>query len=200
LDPFSNNSEENLESKKIIDSIKNFGNRLAKFQQENLILVASFSPTNSPKSIFYQQCKILQDEFSTNGLQLSFQWLPPFAWYFGGSQRLNAFNNLSDIKFILENNLNICLDTSHLLMGSKYFNFDPNKVLDSLKNQIIQFHISDAKGFDGEGIQLGKGDSENYNFLKRVIDLPQRKVIEVWQGHLNLCEGFQDALDSIGNF
>ena len=200
LDPFSNNSEENLESKKIIDSIKNFGKALAKFQQENLILVASFSAANSPKSIFYQQCKILQDEFSANGLQLSFQWLPPFAWYFGGSQRLKAFNNLSDIEFILENNLNICLDTSHLLMGSKYFNFDPNKVLNSLKNQIIQFHISDAKGFDGEGIQLGRGDSENYNFLKRVIDLPQRKVIEVWQGHLNLYEGFQDALDSIGNF
>jgi N-acetylneuraminate synthase len=85
-------------------------------------------------------------------------------------------------------------------MGSKYFNFDPNKVLDSLKNQIVQFHISDAKGFDGEGIQLGRGDFENYNFLKRVMDLPQRKVIEVWQGHLNLYEGFQDALDSIENF
>jgi hypothetical protein len=37
LDPFSNNSEEKLESKKIIDSIKIFGNRLVKFQQENLI-------------------------------------------------------------------------------------------------------------------------------------------------------------------
>ena len=85
-------------------------------------------------------------------------------------------------------------------MGSKYFKFDPNKVLDSLNHQIVQLHISDARGFDGEGIHLGRGDIENYDFLKRVMDLPQRKVIEVWQGHLNLFEGFQDALESIENF
>ena len=200
LNPFSNDFEENLESEKIINSIKNFGNKIAKSQKENVILVASFSLTNNPKPTFYQQCRILQDEFSKDGLVLSFQWLPPFAWYFGGSQRLKTFNNLSDIRFILENNLNICLDTSHLLMGSKYFKFDPNKVLDSLNNQIVQLHISDARGFDGEGIQLGRGDIENYDFLKRVLDLPQRKVIEVWQGHLNSFEGFQDALESIENF
>jgi N-acetylneuraminate synthase len=200
LNPFNVNFDESLKSRKIIDSIRKFGNKLAKLQQEKVIIVASFSSTINSKSFFYEKCKTLQDEFSADGLILSFQWLPPFAWYFGGSERLESFNNLSDIQFILKNKLNICLDTSHLLMGSKYYNFAPDEVLDRLKTQIVQVHIADAKGFDGEGLQFGSGDSANYAFLKRVLKLPQRKVIEVWQGHLNLFQGFQDALDSIENF
>ena len=140
----------------------------------------------------------MQDNFYSHGLILSFQWLPPFAWYFGGSERIHVFNNLVDIDLIKSNNLNICLDTSHLLMGANYYNFDPNTVLQELHSQIVQFHIADARGYDGEGFQIGNGDLENLDFLRKILEYPQRKVIEVWQGHLNLYSGFIDEVEAIG--
>ena len=139
-------------------------------------------------------------EFETAGITLAYQWLPPFAWYFGGSVKLNAFNKLSDLDFIKLHNLNICLDTSHLLMSSNYYGYDPGSVLEILEKQIVHFHLADAVGTDGEGIQLGQGETTNNRFLYEVINRPQRKVIEVWQGHLNLYQGFTDALLTIKDF
>lgn len=198
LNPFSDNDYERLNSLQIIELIRKFAIELSKHQSEKVILVASFSLANGPKSSFYKQCKALQDEFYSSGLILSFQWLPPFAWYFGGSERLHVFNNLVDIDLIKSNNLNICLDTSHLLMCANYYNFDPNTVLQELHSQIVQFHIADARGYDGEGFQIGNGDLENLDFLKKILEYPQRKVIEVWQGHLNLYSGFIDEVEAIG--
>lgn len=198
LDPFSSNLDQREESNKIIDLIKDFATKIAKGQSERVIVVASFSSEDKDKPFFYEQCKNLQKDFDNYGLVLSFQWLPPFAWYFGGSQKLSVFNNLVDIDFIKSKNLNICLDTSHLLMGSKYYTFDPKIVLQKLKSQIVQFHIADAKGFDGEGYIIGKGDSDNIDLLKTVLKEPKRKVIETWQGHLNLYEGFFETLEVIG--
>jgi sialic acid synthase SpsE/sugar phosphate isomerase/epimerase len=199
LNPFSKNISEKLKAQQIINSIKSFAIKLSKIQEQKVILVGSFSQVDDQKVLFYQQCKDLQDEFESFDLLFSFQWLPPFAWYFGGSARLDVFNNLSDIELIKANNLNICLDTSHLLMGAKYYNFNPNVVLQSLISQITQFHISDAKGFDGEGFQIGKGDLTNLDFLKKILEFPHRKVIEVWQGHLNLFEGFVNEIEAIGS-
>ena len=73
----------------------------------------------------------------------------------------------------------------------------PTYVLKKLESQIVHFHISDAKGFDGEGIQIGEGDEMNLEFLRNILNYPNRKVVEVWQGHLNLFEGFYDALEII---
>jgi N-acetylneuraminate synthase len=198
LNPFGKNEAERLSSLQIIESIREFAIELGKFQSEKVILVGSFSLAHGSKSSFYKQCKVLQDKFYSYGLILSFQWLPPFAWYFGGSERLNVFNNIVDLDLIKSNNLNICLDTSHLLMGANYYNFDPNIVLQELHSQIVQFHIADARGYDGEGLQIGSGDLKNLDFLRKILEYPQRKVIEVWQGHLNLYSGFMDEVESIG--
>lgn len=198
LDPFSNDSDQREKSKEIIELIKVFASKITEIQKEKVIIVASFSSENKDKHMFYEQCKDMQEAFDNYGLILSFQWLPPFAWYFGGSQKLSVFNDLVDIDFIKSNNLNICLDTSHLLMGSKYFNFDPKTILQKLSSQIAQFHISDAKGFDGEGYIIGSGDPENFDLLKAVLKEPKRKVIETWQGHLNLFDGFFETLEVIG--
>lgn len=197
LNPFTDEFKNKKESIDIIRKVKNFASKLSKVQNDKVIVVASFSPRDASLSDFYKNCQGLQLEFAESGLDIAFQWLPPFAWYFGGSVKLNAFNKLIDVDYILQNKLNICLDTSHLLMSAKYFEYDPSLILKSLQNQILHFHLADATGIDGEGVHLGQGDVENRNFLKEVLGYPQRKVLEVWQGHLNLYQGFYDAILSV---
>ena len=199
LNPFTDEYMNKDESLKIIRKVKAFASKLAKNQDEKVVVVASFSPNKSSLIDFYQKCSDLQLEFEEAGLDIAYQWLPPFGWYFGGSVRLNAFNKLVDLEFIQQHGLNICLDSSHLLMSSNYYKYNPSLVLKSLQKQIVHFHLADAIGTDGEGVHLGKGDLENRSFLKEVLGHPQRKVLEVWQGHLNLYEGFSDAIFSVRN-
>ena len=57
-------------------------------------------------------------------------------------------------------------------------------------------HVVDAKGVDGEGVQIGSGDvpfKELCNSLNN--DLPYVAFVpEVWQGHKDSGAGFWDAL------
>jgi sugar phosphate isomerase/epimerase len=196
INPFSSNAIINRESRRAFDKVADFATGLLDHQGE-VILVSSLSIVESTKEEFYAQCRELQTDFATRGLTLCFQWLPPFAWYFGGSEPLEVFNNEGDMHLIMNNGLNICLDTSHLLMGANFFGFAPESILHDLGKQIKHFHLADARGFDGEGYHLGEGDVTNLEFLLGVIGRPEVKVIEVWQGHLNLHAGFYKALNSI---
>lgn len=197
FNPFSVDVEDRAHARSILDSVISFGLNLTKTQTQPIVIVASMTQLQLSKSEFYEECRQLQDEMSSYGLILAYQWMPPFAWYFGGSEKIEVFNTIEDLVFIKELNLAICLDTSHLLMSSKYYRYDPTYVLKKLESQIVHFHISDAKGFDGEGIQIGEGDEMNLEFLRNILNYPNRKVVEVWQGHLNLFEGFYDALEII---
>jgi sugar phosphate isomerase/epimerase len=86
------------------------------------------------------------------------------------------------------------------LLSSTFYGFDPLTVLRRLSSQIVQFHLADAKGFDGEGFQIGEGEVKNLELFNEVFKFPQRKVLEPWQGHLNLYSGFYAAVEKVGNF
>jgi sialic acid synthase SpsE/sugar phosphate isomerase/epimerase len=197
INPFSENERVRNESRIVFSKVSDFAEGLLNDNQKEVVLVSSLSIIDTNSKDFYLQCKELQDVFSSRGLTLCFQWLPPFAWYFGGSEPLHAFNRIEDLDLIVANQLNICLDTSHLLMGANFFNFSPELVLERLHNQIKHFHLADARGFDGEGYHLGEGEASHLDFLLGVISRPETKVVEVWQGHLNMYSGFHKALESI---
>ena len=64
--------------------------------------------------------KEFQKEFNNDRVQICYQLLPPFAWYFGGSVKVNVFDSMYDYKIISKYDIPICIDLSHLLMSS-YF-------------------------------------------------------------------------------
>ena len=80
------------------------------------------------------------------------------------------------------------------------FKFDAAAAFLKLQPQIQHLHLADAKSFDGEGFQVGLGDPENLPLLLNAMRLPLPKVIEVWQGHLNLYQGFQEALVTLAGY
>ena len=55
-------------------------------------------------------------------------------------------------------------------------------------------HLSLADGIDGEGVGFSELSSQNKQLILQTLSLPQVKVIEVWQGHLNEFKGFRDSM------
>ncbi len=200
FDPFSTDKPIRHESFRVIKRVSDLVNRLSDLTNKKVTTVTSVSQYDNDKDRFYSNCAELQSELNTSSFQFTYQWLPPFAWYFGGTEKLHVFNSPEDADLILRHQLGITLDTSHFLMSSNYFKFDAVAEFSKLQPQIQHLHLADAKSFDGEGFQVGLGDPENLPLLLKAMRLPLPKVIEVWQGHLNLYQGFQEALVTLAGY
>ena len=194
LDPFYSENAAAQRSNEILRRVSELATKLQEKTGKEVPIVGSFSIAPQGKHHFYKNIARLVGEFSSRGLSLMPQWLPPFAWYFGGSQKLTVFNDALDVKMITEHGLKICLDTSHLLMGANYFGTDKFELFESLISQAGHIHIADAQGIDGEGTGVSNKVTGNWDLISRAIEAPITKVIEVWQGHLDNYQGFSKEI------
>jgi N-acetylneuraminate synthase len=168
---------------------------------KKIIIVSSISNIeNISKIKFYKQCKKIQNKFNSNEYLLTFQILPPFAWYFGGSYLMNSFSKLEDLRLILSLNLKITLDLSHLIMSSNYYNFNIFNSIKLLKPITENIHLSFASRFDSEGEGFESLNKKNKLILKNILRMPQSKVLEVWQGHLNNYDGFFASFNALDKY
>jgi N-acetylneuraminate synthase len=124
--------------------------------------------------------------------------MPPYPWHFGGQQFHNFFVDPEFIhKFCSETGVKICLDVSHSMMTSNHLQIDfMSEFYSKIKSHVNYMHIVDAKGVDGEGVQIGLGDV-HFDELCEALnkDLPGVAFVpEVWQGHKDFGRGFWDAL------
>ena len=148
-----------------------------------------------------EKYKLLKEslaEIDHNGVEIAIQTMPPFPWHFGGQSFHNLFVDPYEIaKFCEESGYKVCLDISHSMMSANFFKKDfETEFYDIIYPYVNYLHIVDAKGTDGEGIQIGKGDVnfEKINFRLNE-DLPNIPFVpEVWQGHKDRGLGFWEAL------
>lgn len=197
IDPFSDDSYQKELSDKIIRRCKDIGDEIYKITQKQVVIVGSFSLYEEDQNKFYFDLKELFEKLTDTKTIFIPQWLPPIAWYFGGSIVLDVFNNNDTIQFIEENQFPICLDISHLFMCKSNLEMPFENAFETLLKNTEHIHIADAKGIDGEGIEIGFGDEENLDYIKRILQKPNQKVIEVWQGHLDFYAGFRKALKTL---
>jgi N-acetylneuraminate synthase len=197
IDPFSSDIRIRESSRECIGKVIAFSEKLASQTGYSVPIVASLAGIGMVREAFYPQAKDLFSEFHSDLAPLTLQWLPPYAWYFGGSIRLPNVNDLEDVSWIKKFSTPITLDISHLLLGKTTFGFDAEEIIQRLKNNIIHWHISDAAGLDGEGLPIGSGGIENEKLISSIIDQNGLKVIEVWQGHFYNYEGFKVAINKI---
>jgi N-acetylneuraminate synthase len=85
---------------------------------------------------------------------------------------------------------------SHSKLACNRFKHSFKEFVDLVGPHTAHLHIADALGVDGEGLQIGEGDTD---FIALSEDLartcPQASFIpEIWQGHNNEGEGFWYAL------
>ena len=120
------------------------------------------------------------------------QWLPVNAWYFGGTVKLDVFNNEHYIELVEKYKMEICLDICHVILSANSFNAEYTKWIDRLIPYSGHFHLAEAIGEDGEGLQLGTGLPIEYS---KIINQNKMNVIEVWQGHFDDGHGFKEAIN-----
>jgi N-acetylneuraminate synthase len=64
---------------------------------------------------------------------------------------------------------------------------------------VAHLHLGDAKGLNGEGLQIGHGDID-FKRLGGILNesCPRASFIpEIWQGHKNGGEGFWIAMEAL---
>ncbi len=143
------------------------------------------------------------DQLNKDGVEIIPQTMPPFPWHFGGQQFHNLFvDSESIVEFCNKNLMRICLDTSHSKLACNYHGWSFSDFVKKVAPYIAHLHLADAKGVDGEGIQIAEGDIDWPMFVSLVSELmPKATFIpEIWQGHKNNGEGAWLALQRLEEF
>lgn len=182
-------------SKVIIRQAELWSSKISELTNHNVPIITSIPYTKlESKEVFYEKLRdFIEIKKSKNFLYLP-QWLPKYGWYFGGSVSINLFNDLDDLDFILEHKIDICMDTSHLLMSAHALSYKAVEVLDKVVDRIKHIHISEAIGVDNEGLIFGKGSEESHQIISNALNIDVVKVIEVWDSHLNNFKIAKDAI------
>lgn len=198
MDPFSSDSDVRLESRRVIEVTTRLASRIQEVLGETVPVVGSFPSLDSQRPRYLDPLKgLIEEVAAAQGVQLLPQWLPPYAWYFGGSVQVHALCDPGELNDLSDSGIDICLDTAHLSMSCSYFGVDLNETLARAIPLARHIHLGDATGVDGEGVALGQGSVGSSKLLPSVLQLPLNKVIEVWQGHLSNGQGFRKEVENL---
>ena len=139
-------------------------------------------------------------ELDMDGVELTPQTMAPFPWHFGGQRYQNLFVKADEITQWCEKlNLRMCFDISHSRLTCNHLGTDFYEFSRRIAPLSAHLHLGDAKGLNGEGLQIGEGDID-FVQLGKILDTgcPRASFIpEIWQGHKNGGEGFWIALEKL---
>ena len=139
-------------------------------------------------------------ELDLDGVELIPQTMAPFPWHFGGQRHQNIFIFPEEsAAFCAKHDLRMCVDISHTKLAANHFGFDFSEGLAQLGPHTAHLHFGDAKGLDGEGLQIGEGeiDFDEIGAVLRKHAPGASFIPEIWQGHKNMGEGFWTALERL---
>lgn len=189
LDIYSNNKYIKKKSTKIFKKCIQICKKLEKSSGKKVFLIQSFSSDDKKlelESRYKDIKKTITKSYKNDKITVLPQWLPPIAWYFGGSSVMTLFCNPNDLKIIDNLKIKLCLDISHFILSCNFIKANPEYSLKKYKSLFEHYHISDASGVDGEGLEIGNGDLLKYKrILVSIMNNNKIKVLESWQGHLN---------------
>ena len=156
-------------------------------------------PSNILQS-YYERFAISLGELDMEGVELIPQTMAPFPWHFGGQRYQNIFVKIDEIlEWCNKLHLRMCFDISHTQLTCNYFGLDFYHFAEKVAPFTAHLHLGDAKGLNGEGLQVGDGSIDFLRLGKILNDsCPNASFIpEIWQGHKNGGEGFWIALDRL---
>lgn len=135
-----------------------------------------------------------------DGVEILPQTMPPFPWHFGGQRYHNLFVDPQDtVDFCQANGYRVCLDLSHSKLACTHHKLSFRDFLEQVGPYTAHLHIADAKGVDGEGLQIGEGEIDFPALAEDLMKFAPRAsfIPEIWQGHKNEGEGFWIALERL---
>ena len=151
----------------------------------------------------YEILALSLKELDSSGVEIVGQTLPPFPWYFGGQMYLNLFVKPQDtVEFCKDHGLRLCFDISHSKLACNHYRISFKEFVDQVGPYTAHLHMADAKGTDGEGLQIGEGEIDFVALCEQLREVcPKASFMpEIWQGHKNQGEGFWAALEVLERF
>jgi sialic acid synthase SpsE/sugar phosphate isomerase/epimerase len=149
---------------------------------------------------YYERFAQSLDELDLDGVELIPQTMAPFPWHFGGQRYQNIFVKIDEIvEWCGTLNLRMCFDISHTRLTCNHFGIDFYEFAEKIAPFSTHLHLGDAKGLNGEGLQVGEGEID-FARLGAILQkgCPAATFIpEIWQGHKNGGEGFWIALERL---
>ncbi len=149
---------------------------------------------------YYERFAQSLDELDMEGVELIPQTMAPFPWHFGGQRYQNLFVKVDEIlEWCNKLNLRMCFDVSHTRLTCNHFGIDFYGFAEKIAPFTAHLHLGDAKGVNGEGLQVGEGEID-FTRLGTILKkgCPSATFIpEIWQGHKNGGEGFWVALERL---
>lgn len=149
---------------------------------------------------YYERFALSLSELDREGVELIPQTMAPFPWHFGGQRYQNIFVKPDEIvRWCTKLNLRMCFDISHSRLTCNHLGLDFYDFAERVAPISGHIHMGDAKGLNGEGLQIGQGDID----FKKLGDILKDKcphshfIPEIWQGHKNQGEGFWIALEKL---
>lgn len=145
--------------------------------------------------------KELREIPETAQVQLLFENLPPYPWYFGGQWKGNYFMDGEEIaEFCRKNDMQICFDLSHAALYCNAKEKDLAVMIQTLLPYISHLHLADGYGLDGEGVQFGEGDIVLEEIMPLFKGFTGTWVPEIWRGHLEKGRGFLEGLEYLSRW
>jgi len=201
LDPFSSDREVMARSRQMLSEVQIFSERIYAQTAHTPVVVCSFSNSELSTDDFYEAVEVLFEEYSSSKVRFSLQWLPPIAWYFGGSVEINRVNSRVDALKISKLGVPITMDISHLLLGHNSGLYEAREIFRLLAPSTLHFHASGGSGVDGEGVDFDLEDPVQRDLLTTTLRQARKKnssvILESWQGHLDDYAGFSSTLHEL---
>ncbi len=149
---------------------------------------------------YYERFAESLSELDSDGVELIPQTMAPFPWHFGGQRFQNIFVQIDEIvEWCSKLSLRMCFDISHTRLTCNHFGIDFYEFAEKIAPFSAHLHFGDAKGLNGEGLQVGEGEID-FDRLGSILKkgCPTATFIpEIWQGHKNGGEGFWTALERL---
>ena len=149
---------------------------------------------------YYERFAQSLKELDMEGIELIPQTMAPFPWHFGGQRFQNVFVRIEEIEqWCAKLNLRMCFDISHTMLTCNHFGLDFYSFAERIAPFSAHLHLGDARGLNGEGLQIGEGDID-FQRLGAILNkgcLQTSFIPEIWQGHKNGGEGFWTALERL---
>lgn len=146
---------------------------------------------------YYERFAESLNKLDLEGVELIPQTMAPFPWHFGGQRYQNIFVKIDEIvEWCNKLHLRMCFDVSHTWLTCNHLSVDFYEFAEKIAPISAHLHLGDAKGLNGEGLQVGEGEID-FVRLGAILrkGCPSATFIpEIWQGHKNGGEGFWVAL------
>lgn len=151
-------------------------------------------------SSYYERFGLSLEQLDMDGVELIPQTMAPFPWHFGGQRFQNIFVKIDEIVQWCDTlKLRMCYDVSHSALTCNHLGYDFYEFSERIAPYVAHLHLGDAKGLNGEGLQIGQGDID-FKRLGSILkeSCPNASFIpEIWQGHKNGGEGFWIAMEEL---